>query len=357
MAYFHKRYHPPGTPPGTLARHAIARPVPPHVRLIEYRDGHVEELHDLPAKQYKSHLSSATLTWIHVSGHVAPETMQQLGTAFDLHPLAMEDVLNAGQRPKVESYDGQLFVIVSLPMIRGAKIEVEQVSLFAGANYVVSFCSAAEDPFDPVRQRLRSRAGHPGAGMADDLLYALLDVVIDQGFPVLERFGEQVEDLEMELLQSPGPETLRKLHEIKRELLLLRRMLWPQREILNQLMRSDYALIRDETKVYLRDCYDHTIQIMELLETYRDMTANMLDVYLSSLSNRLNETMRVLTMIATLFIPPTFIAGVYGMNFANPDSPWAMPELRWYYGYPLAWSVMLAMVIGMLIYFRRKKWL
>lgn len=357
MPYFHKRYHLPGTPPGTLTRHVVPKPVPPHISLIEYGADRVEELHDVTPEQCKSYLSSTTLTWIHVSGHTEPEVLHQLGGIFGLHPLAMEDVLNTGQRPKVETYDSQLFVIASLPLFRNDRIEVEQVSLFAGKNYVVSFYAGPDDPFEPVRQRLRNRAGPFLMRTSDYLLYALLDVVIDQGFPVLERFGEIIEALETDLLESPDKDTLNNLHEIKRELLLLRRMLWPQREILSHLMHDVSSLIHSETQPYLRDCYDHTIQIMDLLETYRDMTASMLDVYLSSISNRLNETMRILTVIATLFIPPTFIAGVYGMNFHNPDSPWSMPELGWYYGYPFAWAIMLAMIVGMLAYFRRKKWL
>lgn len=357
MPYFHKRYHLPGTPPGTLTRHEVAIPVKPRISLIEYGEDHVEELHDASPEQCKAYLSSTTLTWIHVSGHTEPEVLRQLGGIFGLHPLAMEDVMNTGQRPKVETYDSQLFVVASLPLFRNDRIEVGQVSLFAGENFLVSFYAGPDDPFEPVRQRLRNRAGPFLSRTSDYLLYALLDVVIDQGFPVLERFGEIIEALETDLLKSPDKHTLNKLYEVKRELLLLRRMLWPQREILSHLMRDESPLIHSETKLYLRDCYDHTIQIMDLLETYRDVTSSMLDVYLSGVSNRLNETMRILTVIATLFIPPTFIAGVYGMNFENPDSPWSMPELGWYYGYPFAWAIMLAMIVGMLAYFRRKRWL
>lgn len=356
MPYFHKRYHPPGTAPGTLTRHKMARPVPPRISVMEFGEGGVEELHDVTAEQCKAYLSSETLTWIHVNGHTGPEVLRQLGAMFGLHPLALEDVSNMGQRPKVESYDSQIFLISSLPLLHRDRIDEEQVSIFTGKDYVVSFCSAAEDPFEPVRQRLRNRNGRAHTLTSDYLLYSLLDLTIDQGFPVLERFGELIEGLETELLESPDKSTLNRLHELKRELLLLRRTLWPQRELLNHLMRGDQPLIHAEIQPYLRDCYDHTIQIMDLLEAYRDMTASMLDVYLSSVSNRLNETMRVLTLIATLFIPPTFVAGVYGMNFENPNSPWAMPELGWYYGYPFAWAIMLVMVIGMLIYFRRKKW-
>jgi len=228
-------------------------------------------------------------------------------------------------------------------------MSIEQVSLFFGNNYVISFYNGEKDPFDPVRNRLRS-GGRLRSRGADYLLYTLLDVVIDQGFPVLEALGEWIEDLEDELLGAPSKQTLAQIHELKRDMLLLRRTLWPQREVINQLLREDQSLIEEATRPYLRDCYDHTIQIMDLFETYRDMAAGMMDVYLSSTSYRLNEVMRVLTVIATIFIPPTFLVGVYGMNFAD------MPELHWRYGYLGSWLVIIAMIGGMLLYFKRKKW-
>jgi len=284
--------------------------------------------------------------------------MRQLGKLFGLHPLALEDVINSGQRPKMDSYEEQLFVVMTHPLISADRTDVKlaQLSLFVGHNYVISFHPGADDPFEPVRQRLRNLVGRIRGRGADYLLYALLDMVIDEGYPVLEWLGEDIEKLEEELLDAPTNSGLHRLHHLKRTMLILRRMLWPQREVLNSLVRDESEFILDENKPYYRDCYDHTIQIMDLIETYRDMVTGLLDVYLSSVSYRLNEVMRVLTIIATIFIPLTFIVGVYGMNFANDQSPWAMPELHWYFGYPLVWLVMIGIVAGMMIYFKRKKW-
>jgi magnesium transporter len=237
------------------------------------------------------------------------------------------------------------------------QIVSEQVSLFLGPNYVLSFFRGADDPFAPVRQRLCNQLGRFGARKADYLFYVLIDLVVDQGFPILEALGERVEDIETELLEAPARTTLHAIHILKRDLLLLRRALWPEREVLNILIRDEHPLVSRDTRLYLRDCYDHTVEVMDILETYRDMTASMLEVYLSSLSHHLNEIMRVLTVIATLFIPLTFITGLYGMNFDRGASPWNMPELGWHYGYPLILLVIIAAAVGMLWYFRSRKWI
>jgi len=349
MAYFTKRYHPPGTAPGTLTAHEAHPTRPLRLRLMEFNATLLNEREEIPLPECKTYLERDSITWIHAYGYASPELLRELGEIFGLHPLALEDVLNTGQRPKLEHYDHQLFAVMSLPAWRDEELGIEQVSLFFGKNYVISFYNGDNDPFEPVRKRLRSGGRLRGRG-ADYLLYTLLDVIIDQGFPVLEELGEWIEDLEDELLDVPSKQTLAQIHELKRDMLLLRRMLWPQREVINQLLREDQSLIDEATRPYLRDCYDHTIQIMDLFETYRDMAAGMMDVYLSSTSNRLNEVMRVLTVIATIFIPPTFLVGVYGMNFAN------MPELHWRYGYLGSWLIIIAMIGGMLLYFKNKKW-
>ncbi len=356
MSYFTKRYHPPGTPPGVLTADESAASRPINIRLIDYDATDYIEKENITFEECLPHLVHPAMTWIHLHGHAEPALLRQIGDAFGLHPLALEDVLNTGQRPKSETYDNQLFVVMSLPVRRNGSIITEQVSMFVGSNFVVSFHDGLEDPFELVRKRLRNHSGHIRADGPDHLLYALLDVIIDQGFPVLEDVGEWIEDLEEELLGKPDKATLHAIHHIKRELLLLRRMLWPQREVLNSLLRGDHTLIHENTKTYLRDCYDHTIQIMDLLETYRDIMASMLDVYLSSVSMRLNDVMRVLTVITTLFIPPTFVVGVYGMNFDHAASPWNMPELEWKYGYLFVWLIIVGMMGGMLVYFKRKKW-
>lgn len=356
MAYFTKRYHPPGTPPGTLIEHAAPPAGPLRLHLIDYTAEGVSEQDAVGVPQCKTSLERDDITWIHARGNITAEALRELGEAFGLHPLALEDVLNTGQRPKLESYDHQLFIIMSLPVWRDENLATEQVSLFMGERYLISFHQGEGDPFEPVRKRLTAPAGKMRARDADYLLYSLLDLIIDEGFPVLEDMGERIERLEEELLDKPSKRVLSEIHVLKRDLLLLRRMLWPQREVLTQLMREDQTLIHEETKPYLRDCYDHTVQIMDLFETYRDMAASMLDVYLSSASQRLNEIMRVLTVITTIFIPPTFLVGVYGMNFGNPANPWAMPELHSYYGYPIVWLVIIAMMVGMLVFFKRRGW-
>lgn len=354
MGYLVKRYHPPGTPPGTLPERA-APPAPLSVRLIDFTETDFVEKALRSAADARQYLERSTHTWVHVQGDAEPETLRELGATFGLHPLALEDVINAGQRPKTERYDAHLFVVLAEPVVAAGRIAMQQVSLFLGKDFVISFHPGAVDPFEPVRQRLRQPGGRMRSRGADYLLYALTDLVIDQAFPVLEAFGDALEDLEDDLLEAPDKATLRRLHDTKRDLLLLRRMLWPQREAVNGLGREEH-LVNEETRLYLRDCYDHAVHVMDLVESFRDVTAGLMDVYLSAASNRMNEVMRVLTVIATIFIPLTFIAGVYGMNFHNPDSPWAMPELTWYWGYPFAWVLMLGVTLGMVAYFRKKGW-
>jgi magnesium transporter len=357
MSYFVKRYHPPGTRPGTLTGAGVPTLARPRLHLIDYTDTEWEEIEDIPTEACRAYLDRDSITWIHVQGDADAETLRQLGESFGLHPLALEDIVNSGQRPKIESYEGQLFLILSHPMLETDFAGTEQVSLFLDTNMVFSFHGGEHDPFEPVRARLRRHTGWVRTRGPEYLLYTLIDLVIDHCFPVLERFGSELEELEEELLNQPDRETLRRLHELRRNLLLLRRMLWPEREVLHQLTRNEEYPLDNEVRLYFRDCYDHAIQIIDLLETYRDMTTGMLDLYLSSTSNRLNETMRVLTVIATVFIPLTFITGVYGMNFGGNDgSPWAMPELHWYYGYPLVWVVMIAVGGGLAYLFKRKNW-
>jgi len=357
MTYFTKQYHPPGTSPGTLTEREKPDSGEVKISLVDYNDTKLAEKTLSKVDEIKAFLAQETISWIHIQGQPTPQLLEELAPLFEIHPLALEDIHNTGQRPKIESYDNQLFAITSLPVLLENQITSEQISIFADKNYIISFHMGNMDPFEPIRKRLRNHSGKIRSRKADYLLYCLLDIIIDEGFPVLENFGEKIEVLEEELLEKPSKETLKKLHAIKRELLFLRRMLWPHRDLLNKLIRDESALINDETALYLRDCYDHTVQIMDLMETYRDMTSSMLDVYLSSISYKLNDVMRVLTVISTIFIPLTFLVGVYGMNFsANSKSPWAMPELNWYYGYPLLWIGMIAMAIGMLIFFKRKGW-
>ncbi|MDH5327956.1 MAG: magnesium/cobalt transporter CorA [Gammaproteobacteria bacterium] len=358
MDYFDKTYHPPGTSPGTLTSAAPLPGTNPCIRLVDYNavDYIDKELSSL--QECKDYIDTQSITWVHLQNITQAEIIQDLGTLFDLHALALEDVLNTGQRPKVEEYDELLFVVLSLPQIVEHKLTTQQVSLFMGSNLVITAHNGESDPFEPLRQRLRKKKGRTRQQQADYLGYSIIDLIVDQGYPVLDALGETIETLEEEILSLKSKNiTLTQIHQLRRELLILRRNLWPQREIVNQLLRSENGFFEESTRVYLRDCYDHTAQILDIIENYRETAGGLIDIYLSSASHRLSEIMRVLTMIATIFIPLTFVVGLYGMNFNNPNSPWSMPELRWYYGYPMVWLIMAVLVTGMLIYFKRKNWL
>ena len=296
------------------------------------------------------------VTWVQVQGAPNPELMGALGLAFDLHPLAMEDVMGRGQRSKFEAYESQYFVVLNKPhrSERGALL-TSQVSFFLGANYVISFDEGRGDTFALIRARLQSKRMFRERG-ADYLFYSLLDAVIDEGFPLLEDFGERMDTLEETVLEEPTRELRNQIHYMKQELVDLRRAWWPQRDLLNTLLRDGENMISENTRLYLRDTYDHCARIIDLLEMYREMASSLLDTYLSSVSQRMNDVMKVLTVFATIFLPLTFITGLYGMNF-NTASPWNMPELHWRYGYFYALGVMAVAVLGMLAYFRRKRWL
>lgn len=355
MSYLGKSYHPPGTAPGTLddrQRGAI------EIRLVDYDAVDYVELKLERPEDCRPYLDRVSRTWIQVNGRPDADTLRSLGRLFDLHELALEDVLNTGQRPKMDIYGEQLFIVLAMPRHVDGSVVHEQVSIFAGPDYLICFSTTAADPFEPLRKRMRppssSRLRSQGI---DYLLYGIVDFVIDAGFPVLEEFGLEIEELEELLLASPGRDALSRIHHVRRELVLLRRMLWPQREVVSRLQRDEIALLSGQTMPFLRDCYDHCVQIIDLLESFREMSASLLEVYLSSISNRTNEVMRVLTIISTIFIPLTFIVGVYGMNFDTTRSPWSMPELGWYYGYPLVWGVMIGIVATLLWFFRRKRWL
>ncbi len=349
MKNFSKRYHPPGTPPGTLTQYDVSGET--HIRLIEYAESSFTEIQSPTLEQYKAALTNELNDWLDITGAYSPELLSNVGEIFGLHPLALEDVLNSGQRPKVDFHEKHVFIVLSLPHLQNNTIKLEQVSLFIGEHYVISFCSGSGEVLEPIRQRLRQHIGRLRNRTIGYLVYALVDVVIDSAFPLLEGVGEQIETLEDQILSCANQKDLNRLHDLKRDLLLLRRNLWPQREVISRLLQHDGELINESLRPYFSDCYDHAVQIIDLIETYREMLGGMLDVYLSSLSNRMNDIMRILTIISTIFIPLTFLVGVYGMNFTN------MPELHWHYGYFLLWGVMLSIAIGLLILFRWKKWL
>jgi magnesium transporter len=296
------------------------------------------------------------VVWINVDGLGDAEVIKELGRIFDLHPLALEDTVNTHQRPKVESYDHTAFIVMRMISL-SQRVESEQVSMFVGDGFVITFQEHEGDCLDPVRQRIRAQQGRIRRQGADYLAYSLLDAVIDGCFPVLERFGERIEELETEVFRNPREGLISRIHNVKRDLMTIRRSFWPLRDALSALVRDEVKQFEGETVLYLRDCYDHVTQILDIIETHREVSTAVREGYMSSISNRMNEVMKVLTIIATIFIPLSFIAGLYGMNFDPQASPWNMPELKWKYGYPAALLVMAAVAIGMLYYFLRKGWL
>lgn len=296
--------------------------------------------------------SPESVTWIDVDGLHDSAIIAAVSEEAGLHPLVQEDVASVGQRAKVEDYGQYLYIVIRMLAPDGTGgISEEQVSLILGDGFVVSFQEGAGDVFDPIRQRIREGKGHIRDRGPDYLAYALMDAVIDGYFTVLEGLGEHIEALEQEVVEDPDRQTVSRIHALKRELLIMRRAVWPLRDVLNTMVRDESGPVKHETRVFLRDAYDHTVQVMDTVETLRDMLASMMDMYLSSVSNRMNEVMKVLTIIATVFIPLTFLVGVYGMNFDF------MPELHWRWSYPVLWLIMLAIAGGMLAIFRRHDWL
>ncbi|MEK6778089.1 MAG: magnesium/cobalt transporter CorA [Candidatus Deferrimicrobiota bacterium] len=349
-----KRWHPPGTMPGTLAAHAEAGVQAVRVALFRYDGARFEE-RVLRAEEIAT-LSAPDggVLWLDIRGLSDPGVVRAVGERFGFHPLALEDVLNVPQRPKVERYEGHLLIV--LREVRHPE-PPEQVSIFLGDRVVVTFQERPEDSFEPIRDRLRQGKGQIRSQGADFLAYTLCDAIIDAFFPTLEKLGDEVEELEERVIASPSSEKFHEIRLAKQRLLDVRRAVWPARDAMNELLREESPLIRPGTRPYLRDCYDHTVQLMDMVETFREMAAGLVDEYMSSISNRMNEIMKVLTVIATIFIPLTFVVGLYGMNFNTQASPYNMPELGWRYGYPAVLLVMAVVAGGMLVYFRRKKWL
>jgi magnesium transporter len=349
-----KRWHPPGTPPGTLTAHAEAAHEPVRIVLFRYDADRLEE-RPLRREEIASlSVPDAGVLWLDICGLSDPGVVKQVGERFGFHPLALEDVLNVPQRPKVERYEEHL--LITLREVRYPD-PPEQVSLFLCNRVVVSFQERPGDAFEPVRERLRQKKGQIRAMGSDFLAYALCDAVIDAFFPTLEKLGDEVEELETKVIASPSPEKFHEIRLAKQRLLEVRRAVWPARDAMNELLREESPLIQHGTMPYFRDCYDHTVQLMDMVETFREMAAGLVDEYMSSMSNRMNEIMKVLTVMATIFIPLTFIVGVYGMNFDTKASPYNMPELTWAYGYPALLLLMAAVAGGMLYFFRRKRWI
>lgn len=350
-------YKPAGTPPGTLRSPEGASGVA-KLRLIQYDS---ESLLDEVFTDWDSLMAKydpAKVNWIDIDGLGDIPLLERVAERFSLHSLAVEDVLNTAQRPKIEPFENHFFIVSEMIyFIEGDELCFEQVSIFLGESFLITIQeNAGHDVYDAVRARLKSARGYARRMKADYLAYALLDATVDQIFPVLESVGDTIEEVEEELLEKPVRSSLRKLYEAKRLLLAVRRAAWPHREIFSTLMRDDSSLVTRATQIYVRDCYDHVTQIIDIIESYRDLSAGLMDLYLSSVGFRTNEIIRVLTIVSVFFIPLTFLAGVYGMNF---DTKFVanMPELSWPFGYIFFWGICLLTAAGMLFFFKRKQWL
>jgi len=333
---------------------------PPKIYMMDYCDKRVAEkwIDSVDECVEYLHDGLSSITWIDVQGIGHKPTFEKLGEVFQIHPLALEDVVNVPQRPKSDVYQDQHVIICRMAQMdaRGA-IVTEQVAIVFGKGFVLTVQEEpSADVFEPVRERIRKGRAVMLQGGSDYLAYALLDAIIDGFYPVLEKIGDRLDEIEVEALRGKR-QTARRIHDIKRVLLQLRRAIWPQRELANSLLRDESHHIQENTRLYLRDTYDHAVQVMDMVETYREIASGLMDVYLSGVSNRMNEIMKVLTIISTIFLPLTFIAGVYGMNFDTDVSPYNMPELKWRYGYPASLAFMLLSVCGLFIFYWKKGWL
>lgn len=350
-SYLEYFFDEPGTLPGTLRIEADAPP--PTIILIDYSEAKAARLRVESPEACTPYLDRESVSWVDVQGLGNEDILLRLGQVFNLHPLILEDIVNVPQRPKIEDYQAQMVIITRMvvPKESGNGFYSEQVSFVLGKHYLLTVQEEPEhDCFEPVRTRIRTGKGNIRKLGPDYLAYALLDAIIDGFFPVLEDYGERIEELEDEVVVNPDRQTLEKIHQVRRELLALRRAIWPQRDAINALIRDGNALLSYEVQIYLRDCYDHAIQVLDMVETYRELASSLMEVYLSSVSNRMNEIMKLLTLISTIFMPLTFIAGLYGMNFEF------MPELRWRLGYFAVWSLMLAIAVGLIFFFWRRGW-
>ncbi|MGE0083936.1 MAG: magnesium/cobalt transporter CorA [Desulfococcaceae bacterium] len=342
-----------GMAPGTMVFIGERKQEKARIDVIDYSDNALNEQRDVSVNQCMDFAKSPGVTWINVNGIHDTGLIESLGKGFDLHPLTLEDIVNTSQRLKIEEFPNYIFIVLKMIAFSEAanKIEIEHVSLILGKKYVISFLEDEGDVFDVVRDRIRSGRGRIRSMKADYLVYTLMDAVVDHYFLAVERIGDRIEDIDDRIPAEPKPEDIREIHRLKRDILSLRKAVWPLREEIGAIEKMEMAMIRPETKVFWRDLYDHTIQIIDMVETFRDIIGGMHDTWLSGMSNRMNEIMKVLTVISTIFIPLTFIAGVYGMNFEH------MPELKWPLGYYIIWGIMLIIGIGLLVCFRRKKWI
>ncbi len=348
-----RRRSQPGTPPGTIAVDPNAQPT--RIRVMAYSTAAIHETDLMSVDQLKPLLQHWPVIWVDVTGLGNAVLIQELGTLFGFHALALEDVVNVHQRAKVEEYSDHLFIVARMCNPED-EVHTEQISLFLKQNVLITFQERPGDCWNPVRERLRHSRGRLRSSEADYLCYALMDSIVDSYFPIVDMLSDRLDDLDEEVTRRVHNSQVHRVHDLRAELLALRRAIRPHREMINELTRVECKFVSSDTRLFFRDCYDHVIQVIDLVDTYRELTADVRDFYMSSVSNRMNEIMKVLTIIATIFMPLSFIAGVYGMNF-NTDFPLNMPELNSPWGYPLCLTAMVLTVVGFLWYFKRKGWI
>jgi len=352
--YSKKRSKKAGLPPGALIHIGEKKTEEVKITIVEYDETHLREQEVKTIEEcfpFKDK-NRPTVAWINIDGIHQGEILGKLGESFGLHPLIVEDILNTDQRPKIEDFEEYHYIVLKMLQFQGndGEIVTDQVSLILGTNYVISFQEKAFDIFHAIRERIRTNKGRMRKMGADYLAYCLLDAIVDNYFTIMETLGEKIESLEYELVSNPSPQMAHTIYNLKRNLILLRRSVWPLREVISRLERGESLLIKESTRIYLKDVYDHTIHIIDTLETFREMATEMLEIYLSNINNKLNNVIKVLTLIATIFMPLTLITGIYGMNFKY------IPELSWRWGYPMVMLVMAGVGAAMVYYFKKKKW-
>ena len=347
---FRKKHPKAGAKPGTLV--IASDSPPPQIRVMSYSQEKVSEDDVTDPSLLNAAFDEKNTTWIDVQGFGDESLIRQIAEIFSIHPLAIEDIVNIPHRPSAEMFDDQLLVITRMVSLSSPrKIDLEQVSLMVGKSYVITFQERPGDVLDPVRKRIRSGKNPIRQHGAGFLAYAIIDTIVDGYYPVVESIGDYLESLEEAVVSSPSPRLLQKLNRMKTQLVNLRRVIWPQREAVHRLIHDESQFFDDRLRVYLRSTHDHCVQTSEVVEMYRDMVTGLINTYLSSIANRTNDIMKVLTIMASIFIPLTFMAGIYGMNFEE------MPELKFKYSYPMLWLVMFLTAVGMLVYFRRLGWI
>ena len=339
-----------GLSPGSMVYIGDKQEAPTQISIIDYDSSRIREIQDATIEDVCRFMNEESVTWINVSGIHNTEIIKSIGDALHLHPLILEDIVNTEQRPKLDDYDDYLFIVTKMVTIADGEIVVEQMSMVLGNSYVLCFQEVLGDVFNPVRDRIKKAKGRIRMAGADYLAYALLDMVVDHYYVLLEEIGETIEDLQEKVISEPGVEILGEIQDCRHKLVNLRKSIWPLREVVAALLRGDSAMIGPDVGVFFKDVYDHTLQVADSLEIYRELISGVFDIYLSNVSNKMNQVMKVLTIIATLFIPTTFLAGIYGMNFKY------MPELEWQWAYPAFWGLVLAVFAVMLGLFKRKNW-